>query len=451
MKIRIITKPRRDAEAGLFDGEILWEDTKNPFSPMETILPIDGKSLKLFQKDWEQFINRLLNTNPSRIEFREKLLKKSQSLEQMIFGSTILPWKSPKFKSDIFFQTDLEFTSYAWEILTTNDQFFFEKKNFYRGIRTIGQVVEKSKGTTFLLIENPVLANLEESVKMEGRSIARLFEDNLKIPLKRIQNDQFKLARFWEEISGSAYVHYAGHTEKGGIPFPKEDLVIGDEIGRSKLSGLKILFLNSCHSAYEGENTAGLSTQFLKAGAEYVLGFLTPIETEIAERIGRDFWRNYLWTKDARKAYLYVKNSLISSDTRDFASALSFVCFAPEDKKKSRSLLFTIFLCLALLLGLFTVNYFKDTRLVPAREEPAKQAIPQKINESPNLKPSSSLAKKIANLKNPEFRRKANLFLTEENPLLDQKEKVELLERVLSSSGNEDVKYYEFKREAGIE
>ncbi|MCZ8154613.1 MAG: CHAT domain-containing protein [Leptospira sp.] len=452
MKIRIISKPNRSTKSDVNDAEILWEDTKNPFSPVEIICPIDGKSLQLFRKDWDHFLNRLIASNPTKQEFRDKLQKKSQSLEQIIFGNRSLPWKNSNFKSEIFLQTDPEFTSFPWEIFTTNEIFFFEYKLFYRGIRSTSRVSEISKGNAFLLIENPVLKELETSVKREGKLISEIFEDQQKIPFKRIKADQWKLTKFWEEITDSAYLHYAGHTEKEGIPIQKDDVILGEEIGRAKLSNLKVVFLNSCHSAYEGWETSGLASQFLKAGAQYVLGFLTPVETEVAEQIGKEFWTFYLKSKNPRASYLKVKENLQNADSKRLASSLSFVCFSPEQKKSKSNLIFAFVLSLLLLFCLITISYFRKSEIKSSDQFiPTDSILPSVNSKEQNGQTRQSILTKISEIKDPIFRSKAKSFWVEDHPFLTKEERRNILEEILNSDGNEEVKFYQFKRNTGIE
>lgn len=443
MKIRIIAKPNHQAE-------VLWEDFANPFQPVEIICTVEEKALQVFQKDWEQFISRIMLNSPSLNECKEKLIKKSVSLEQIVFGNRNLPWKHPKFKEEIFLQTDPEFTAYPWEILTTNGLFFFEKENFYRGIRSEIHTSEKQEGTTFLLIENPVLDNLKESVKSEGRGITEIFEDVKNQTFVRLKSEQFKLTRFWDEITSASYLHYAGHAEKGKIPLPEEGLFLGEEIGRAKLTNLKIVFLNSCHSAFEGENTSGLATQFLKSGASYVLGFLTPVETAIAEKIGTDFWLAYQKSQKPRLAYHQVKRNLRNGSVRDYISSLSFVCFSPVDKKKSKNLLLTLVICIFLLLVLFTFHWAKGTSpTVPKKEEKSlPETTPREETQKQQL---PRLKDKIASLKDQTFKTKINDFLKEENPFLNQDEKMRILEEVFATNGTEAVKFYHFKQLTGFE
>ncbi len=444
MKIRIIAKPNHN-------GEILWEDDLKFFNPVEVICPIDGKTLNLFQKDWEQFLNRLLSSSPSISEFKDKLLKKSTSLEQMLFGNRKLPWKQQGFKDHIFLQTDPEFTAYPWEILTSNGSFFFEKKNFYRGIRSNHHLTDTKSGKTFLLVENPVLESLVESVKSEGKQISNLVEDNSKFPFLRLKSENLKISRFWDEISNAGFLHYAGHTDKGQIPFPKEEMFLGDQIGQAKLTNLQIVFLNSCHSAFEGESTSGLSSQFLKSGTKYVLDFLNPIETGVAEKIGVQFWETYFRVGNARTAFQTVKSQLQKGDVKEYASSLSFICFSPDEKKKSQALLSTLIVCSLLLLSLSLITFFNQKNKienqapVPQETEPN----PKKWNKE-DPKPTS-LREKIANLKDIEFKNQIQNFLKEDNPLLDKKQKMEILEEVFSTNGNEKLQYYHFKQLTGME
>ena len=444
MKIRIIAKPNQN-------GEVLWEDQSKVFTPVEIICQIDGKALRLFQKDWNQFISRLLTSSADLIEVKEKLLKKSISLEQIVFGNKTLPWKNPNFKEEIFLQTDPEFTAYPWEILTTNSDFFFERRNFYRGIRSNSHITEKGEAKNFLLIENPVLENLTDSVKKEGKKISDLLEDHSSIPCKRLKQDQFRLTRFWDEISSAAYLHYAGHSEKGGIPIPLENILLCEEIGRAKLPNLKIVFLNSCHSAFEGENTSGLATQFLKSGAQFVLGFLTPIETEIADKIGTEFWQSYLKYKNPRKAFYNVKNKLQLGNASEYASSIAFVCFSPEEKQKSRNWVLTLIFCI-LLLGLLFLfhwqkeNEKKDINIDPSVLNRANEKTKTKLSERQN-----SLTNRISKIQDANFKKEIYEFLKEENPLLTKSEKYKIVEDVLSTDETETLKFYHFKQLSGIQ
>ncbi len=443
MKIRIIAKPNQQ-------GEVLWEDSANSFHPVEIICPIEKNTLQVFQKDWEQFLSRLMSNAPSLSECKEKLIKKSMSLEQIVFGNRDLPWKHPKFKEEIFLQTDPEFTVYPWEILTSNGLFFFEKENFYRGIRSENHTSEKREGTSFLLIENPVLETLISSVKSEGRRISEIFEDQKEQKIVRLKSEQFKLARFWDEISTASYLHYAGHAEKGKIPLPEEGLSLGEEIGRARLSNLKIVFLNSCHSAFEGENTSGLATQFLKSGASYVLGFLTPVETEIAEKIGNDFWVAYQKTHKPRLAFHKVQRSLRNGSAREYTSSLSFVCFSPEDKKTSKNMILTLLICSFLLLVLFTFHWIRGNSVPVSNSE--EKSLPKTDRSKQNhQKNQTNLKEKIASLKDQKFKTKISQFLKEENPFLDQNEKLRILEEVFATDGTEAVKFYHFKQLTGME
>ncbi|MDZ4727449.1 MAG: CHAT domain-containing protein [Leptospira sp.] len=451
MKIRIITKPSKAGNPDIPDGEIIWEDRKNSFSPVEIITALDGKKLKIFLQDWNQFYVRTMQTNLSKDELNQKLFKKSQSLEQIVFGNKELPWKTKQFKSEIFLQTDPEFTSYPWEILRTDKDFFFERPNFYRGIRSNRRFEGSALGKTFLLIQNPVLKELEQSVKKESSQISTLFEDDKSYPLRRIRPENLQLPKFWEEISEASLLHYSGHTEKTGIPFPKDDIVLGEEIGQAKLSNLNVVFLNSCHSAFEGEKTTGLASQFLNSGAKHVLGFLTPIETELAEKIGFQFWKSFKKTKNVQKSFRFTKTLLLKGNSAEILSSLSFVCFAPEEKNKFKNILFIFLFCLLLLIGLF---FFEASKNRSTKLE--NYNLPESKNIEKNTKINEEKPKKIildsriASLKNPQFRNQIYTFLNEENPLLSKSERKQLVEEILSGDENEEMKYYHFKIETGI-
>ncbi|BDA79321.1 hypothetical protein LPTSP3_g22510 [Leptospira kobayashii] len=460
MKIRILTKPSKDGNPSQFDAELFWEEKK--FRPVEVICSIDGKSLLEFQKDWERFLRQVLPSNIGKKELREKISKKANALEQIVFGKKTPPWKEIHFSEEILIQTDPEFTFFPWEILTTHKGFFYEWP-VYRGIRSEVFHFEPKSKNGFLLIENPIREDLIPSVKKEGSVIREIWKSQSKTPIKTLKPDHLKTVRFWEEISEASYLHYAGHSLPEGIPFPKENRMIGDEIGKTKLSNLKIVFLNSCYSAHESKNTTGLAANFLKAGAEFVLGFLTPVETEVAELTSKIFWTEYLKTKSAKKAFERTKFELNKSDNKYQVAELSFLCFAPLEEKKYPPLLSAVFVTVLIGLFLFGWNLIREKEVFPFDKREMKAVETDKVENTfeqtktkTNLSPPSRisdnpLTNRINLLTDQNFQRQIKTFLKEDHPLLDSEARHRLVLEILETEISEDRKFYEFKRRSGLE
>ncbi len=247
---------------------------------------------------------------------------------------------------------------------------------------------------------------------------------------------------------------YAGHTEKEGIPFEKENLVIGKEIANAKLSNLKLVFLNSCHSAYESRHTGGLAASFLKAGAGYVIGFLSPVEPKIAEAAGERFWKEYLKQKDIYKSYQKTKQYLLDSDTKSLLGALSFVCFAPEKPKKNYTWLTTSFFVILIGGFLYSFSFFRQDDPSPTTAIPEigqkKISRETKREEKPVAKPKLSETEiLISKIQDVQFKKEASSFLKKDHPLLDKEAKETILNGILREDKTESLKYYEFKSKIG--
>ncbi|GBF48727.1 CHAT domain protein [Leptospira ryugenii] len=446
MIVRVLAKPSRSGEPNSFDGELIWDDL-SLFSPVEEVHYIDGLSLWSFYEEWIRFYQKTQSIKPKREEWFNLLQKKSDTLEQILFGKKIPPWKSKNFREPIFLQSDPEFFSIPFEILKTKKAYFYEYPFFYRGIR--GQAIghSQAKPKKFLCLENPVLPNLEESVKQEAKSLSLLFEDDTRFQYKRIPKEQCKISKFWEEILSSDLIHYTGHSDINGIPFPSEGKSLQNEIGQANLSHIHCAYINSCYSAYEGAKQSGLASQFLKAGAKYVIGFLTPIETETAKEISLKFWREYLISQSISQAYRKTKDILVSDPYQNAHALLSLVFFAPETKSTNRKYVFGFLLGLLLLLGVYFLPKEKNELNEPKKEErPLLEEAKPKESQA-NL----SLEKRISKVNLTKFRNALRSFLTDEHPIYSKKERIEIIEDILGSNMNEEMQFYQFKMTTGQE
>lgn len=125
----------------------------------------------------------LCGTSPfpksQKTEFFDKLSKKSDNLEQIVFGKATPVWRKPGFHGNIQILVDPEFSPIPWEILKTHQGYLFQDETFKRGIRieqTEKEILKKSN--TALIICNPVKSNLQDTVKEECAILFPILEKN---------------------------------------------------------------------------------------------------------------------------------------------------------------------------------------------------------------------------------------------------------------------------------
>lgn len=450
MKIRIISKY---SDQGFSDGECFWEEKQNQLETIERTTPFSGQLLKEFQADWSMFVERILSQNPKKEEFLDKLGKKSDSLEQIVFGDTIPIWRTPGFQGKIELLVDPEFSPIPWEILRTTNGYLFQDRNFKRGIRIQKNEKQISKKTNAaLIICNPVKPNLENTVNEECAILYPLLEE--KLPLRVLKQNHLTKIRFIEEIGTVKYLHYAGHTEKNGIPIPNNQFISMNEISSRSLGHLDLVFFNSCYSSFDSVEQSGLTTSFLKAGAKQVIGFLYPVETNLAKEIGISFWKDFLVTKKAEKSLEKIKKQLLKGEGKEIITAISLVQFStliPNPLPKRILSLVT-----GLLLVLFFLIFTREIPKETAKQEEGIDSVESVKKTQTGSRPSKRqtipydpLLQRIHTIVHPEFKKQALLFLQTKHALLDDSQKREILESILSSESSEEKMYYDFKTRSG--
>ncbi|XDD45153.1 CHAT domain-containing protein [Leptospira sp. WS39.C2] len=451
MKIRIISKY---SDQGISDGECFWEEKQNQFGSVEKTTPFSGALLKEFQADWAIFVERILSQNPKKEEFFAKLGKKSDSLEQIVFGTTIPFWRTPGFSGTIELLVDPEFSPIPWEILRTTNGYLFQDRNFKRGIRIQNQQKEiTKKNNAALIICNPVKSNLENTVNEECATLYPLLEK--KLPLRILKQNHITKIRFIEELNSVKYLHYAGHTEKNGIPILSDQFISMNEIASRSFGHLDLVFFNSCYSSFDSIEQTGLTTSFLKAGAKQVIGFLYPVETNLAKEIGISFWTYFLESKNTEKSLEKIKKQLLKGSGKEIITAISLVQFstlAPNPLPK-RILSIGLSLILVLFFLMFTKDSTKQEPYLELDQEISSIEANSKQNKSTSYSEKSindPLFFRIQKISNPEFRKKAILFLETKHALLDDSHKREILESIFSEDASEEKMYYEFKTRSGF-
>lgn len=447
MKLRIIAKYSREE---LTDGECIWEEKQEQFGTVERTTKFSGKLLGEFQKDWALFAERVLSQNPNKEEFLDKLAKKSDSLEQIVFGKSLPFWRNPGFQGSIQLLIDPEFSPIPWEILRTDKGFLFQNKDYRRGIRidTI-QKENSQKADSILLVCNPVKPNLIATVNEECSILFPLFEK--KMSLRILKETQLTRVRLTEEISSVKYLHYAGHTEKKGIPLGANDYLYSKEISGHSFSNLHLVFLNSCHSSFDSIEQSGLTTSFLKAGAKEVIGFLFPVETNMAKAIGINFWDSYLKSKNSHQSLAKIRKNLYKGSSKEIITAISLVHFSTQKQLNlSKRTIGITFVLLSLLICIVFWDNRKEPIQLENSEISESKPILNKKTKEPVVLPKDALMDRISQLKNSEFRKMAASFLKTKHEFLDDTQKRELLESILSNENSEEKMYYEFKTRSGF-
>lgn len=432
------------------DGECIWEEKQDQLGTVERTIKFSGRLLSEFQMDWALFVERVLAQNPGKEEFLEKLGKKSDTLEQIIFGKSLPIWRNPGFQGSIQLLIDPEFSPVPWEILRTHKGFLFQDREYRRGIRidTIPKETHQ-KLDSILLVCNPVKPNLIATVKEECALLFPILEK--KLNLRILKENHLTRVRFIEEISSVRYLHYAGHTEKKGIPLGANDFLYSKEISEHSFSNLHLVFLNSCHSSFDSIELSGLTTSFLKAGAKEVIGFLFPVETNMAKTIGIQFWDSYLNSKNSYKTLAKIRKNLYNGSSIEIITAISLVHFSTQEpKSKFRQLLGLTFVLFVLLFCIVFSGEKKEPIKVENFEESEPKSVVAKKRKTEVVSPKDPLVDKISRLKNSEFRKMAVQFLRTKHEFLDDSQRRELLESILSKENSEEKMYYEFKTRSGF-
>lgn len=446
MKLRIIAKFSRE---NFTDGECIWEEKQENFGNVEKTTKFSGKHLHEFLMDWALFVERILSQNPTHKEFLEKLGKKSDNLEQIVFGQTLPFWRKPGFTDSIHLLIDPELSSVPWEILRTHKGFLFQDIDYHRGIRIETILKEhKQKSNTVLIVCNPVKPNLISTVKEECTSLYPILEK--KLNLRILKEDHLTRVKLIEEISSAKYLHYAGHTEKNGIPIGTNDFLYSKEITELSFSNLDLVFFNSCHSSFDSIEHSGLTTSFLKAGAKEVIGFLFPVETNLAKEIGIIFWDSYLKSKNSHKSLAKIRKNLYKGSPKEIITAISLVHFST--KKQTFQINRILGITFVLLFLLFCIVFSREKKepiSIENFEVSEPKIATKKDTKVLAVKPKDSLMNRISNLSNSEFRKMALSFLSTKHEFLDDFQKRELLNSILSKDISEEKMYYEFKTRSG--
>lgn len=437
MKIRILTKYK---VTEIPDGECFWEETKKG-QTVEITNPFSGRQLEDFYADWSKFVHRIFSQTCSVEEFFEKINTKQKLLKSILFGKNEIPTNLK-----IHFVVDPEFSFLPLEILKQKDQFAFQGTWFRRSIRVgVFSETQLSKRKNFFLVCNPYLSELQASVKEECEHLLGIFPESTRV----LNQGNFTKVRFLEELSTAHYIHYSGHTTKQGIPLPGSENPLSEEIKNLDLKHVELIFMNSCYSAFDSVGLSSLTTCFLKAGAKNTIGFLNPIETDLAKKIGIQFWKECLKTKNVKKSFQKIQKSLWEGNPKEIMAGISLVHFSLEPPRSLNLVMVFGFIAIC-LFSLFWLYPKPSHQMGIPTETQTTVPIGSQKKEAKPLIPKSSLEGKISTLRITEFRKKAEIFLQEDHPFLDREERETILWNLLNQEAEEEQMFYEFKLKSGL-
>jgi len=324
------------------------------------------EELDSFLKVWKSQESQLFHVEDYQ-KIWDSLRSKQKVLQQFVFGNGSIPWNSIDDAEPIFLWIDESLSNCPWELLPWRDKFLFERPHLYRTDGSVKQI--GSNSNEFLAIQNPVLPYLSQSMEQELNELEALFYKNKKKGFRILNSPT--VAKFWEETLKTSNLHYAGHSESGKINLSDGELYI-----ESKQSqGLGIVFLNSCHSVLDTSESLGLARKFLQIGANCVIGFLGPIPTNVAKKIGILFWEKVWSGQPVENAYHLTK--IEATEIFGPLVGSEFLCFQKLDGKSSfvRFLQVGLGAAIALLLLYFTLS--KNTDLTKEEIEESYRTFQQ--------------------------------------------------------------------------
>lgn len=375
IKIRILAKYSPVSNPAQFpDAEIFIENNENIRGAVEEIRIVSGSLIKNFIKDWDAFIPRIqfLKTNSPKDpsldeEIQNKLAKKSISLNSLLFQNREIFYQMEEKNSSnrILFVTDPEFASLPLEILPLNGTFIYKDVYITRQIQSERHARNRRKARGMLLISSTGKSYdvLLESVKEESSQIkevlTRKFLKNKS--MIHLYGRNLTLTRFLEELPTVSYLHYAGHSERSGIEFSGEDVLVDREIEKLGLGNLEIVFFNSCFSGFHSREVAGMAAAFLQSGAIHFVGYSQQVSTDVAKFIGVRFWEKIQKGISVDKSVFELRKEIAEKFGEGETAAFTLCHFGPEFRKDkrfvSRKLLISaLFLFMTLITGSYLLR-----------------------------------------------------------------------------------------------
>ena len=292
---------------------------KKRFLPFESKNAVPKKLLHDFQLDWVSFYwqaqelrrNAPLSKNVDR-EIVASLRKKASYLTSCLIKKNEYFWE--RLQEPVLFSVDAEFANLPFEVLRIGDQYLYELVPVIRQIRGKRSFEReaKKKNRQLLCVLNPDDSEELETFIQKEKNILERFLSRQKISSQILKGKMIRPQLLLEELHAHEYVHFAGHTDKKGIPLSGEEYLPAEHIADLNLSNIKLIFMNSCYSSSQGKRYDSLSQAFVKAGVENYIGFNLPIGNTLAHFIADRFWALFQKSDDIPAILFQIRNEIKS-------------------------------------------------------------------------------------------------------------------------------------------
>lgn len=325
--------------------EFLWNGDNTSWRGSKSYLekPID--ELKSFWQAWQSFVFRYGQSSEETLEILDELQRKKEWLAGIVGWNRIEVDILSKHKV-ISIQSNTKWLSLPWELLIEQDR---EKTKDFQLVREFLTppsrlpVLETDKA--FFLFQTEFGGKLETSLEREYENLSSL---NWKDIHPRFYKNGLARVERVKEILPSAKIFYlASHLEADNWILPDGSRLKKAEIESMNLSGLELVFLNGCYSAF------GLAQSFLNSGAREVIGFSTAVPNEVSEEVSKIFWKEWTSSRSSEKAFQKVKIHLKNSILR-----FSWIRFGDGKINKRVKWIPISWLAVASLVSIILLLYF---------------------------------------------------------------------------------------------
>lgn len=453
--------------------EFLWNGDSISWKGSKPYIEKPIQELQSFWQAWQSLVFRFGQSTNVIPEILDELQRKKDWLAGLVGWSRINLDPLSKHKI-ISIQSDTKWLSLPWELLIDINKDIQVIREFLTPQNDLPLVATDQ---AFFLFQTEFGGKLETSLEQEYENLSSL--DWKDIRPRFYKNGLARVERVKEILPSAKLFYLASHLDPGEWILPDGSRLEKSEIESMNLSGLELVFLNGCYSAF------GLAQSFLKSGAREVVGFTTAVPNEVSEEVSIIFWKEWISSRSSEKSYLKVKHHLNTSILK-----YSWIRFG--DGKITKKLKWIPYLLLAIsslvsIILLIFFNSFKERNLdINKQSKPItqkKESIPikksqisndniitmkskirlsesiqsnkqidVKINEEPKIPISSIEDNSKINLENNlpiSFRNKIQAYIDDESEVLPKPKRILLVQRILNRPESPEWKEDIFHQETG--
>ncbi|MCC5813889.1 MAG: CHAT domain-containing protein [Leptospira sp.] len=467
--------------ANLNSIEFLWNLDSNERGGTKYLYHKPISECESFWRSWESLVYRC-GEGEIEDKYREEFERKREWMRGLVAWGQISQAKSKN--ENLFIQSDTKWISLPWELL-------FDDKITHRASRKIireflsprNQFVPVATTKAFFLFQTQFGGKLEESLEREYNFLQDLNWGNLDT--KFFKNGLARVERLKEILPGSKVFYLASHLENEKWTLPDGSILSKSELESMNLSGLELVFLNGCYSAF------GLAQSFLRCGAKEVIGFATSVPNSVSEIASKIFWTEWTKSQSSQKAYTKVKENLSPS-----IYLYSWIRFGEERVNKHPRWISNIgYATIAILFAIFALTSFyysnfrnqvsktenispitstgelntkseqpiekklsynshEKTSLSSKKREPIKNVNDPESTEKPVARPQENkdrlpLWDEYADELPPKFLKDIRSYIEDEAEILPKKKRILLVRRILERNQSLEWKQEVFSQETG--